>query len=141
MRRRAVVVLVAGALVASGCWSATVYTGLPPSGAVQEGSLHHFVFGLVPDDIDGRDWCPGGQVAAVRMVNGALDILLSFITLGIYTPQTAYVECAGAPAYLPPPVVGPPPLAGQPVPPPPLPPPVPPPPPGGDTVIVQPVPP
>lgn len=93
MRKALMLVLVAGTL--SGCYKATVHTGLAPSGAsVERQWAHSFLYGLVPpSDLDVADRCPNG-VARVETELSFLNQLAAGLTGGIYTPMTMRAICA-----------------------------------------------
>ena len=85
-----------GAVVAlSGCWHATIETGLPPGNQTLEKAwASGWVFGLVPPStVETASRCPNG-VARVETKQSFLDMLVSLITLSIYTPMYIQVTCA-----------------------------------------------
>ena len=86
-----------GAVVAlSGCYHATIETGLPPgSQTLEKPWASGWVFGLVPpSDVETASRCPNG-VALVETKLSFLNLLVSAITLSIYTPMSILVTCAG----------------------------------------------
>lgn len=89
--------LVAAVLVLglSGCYHATVDTGLSPSAkVVQKDWAHGFLFGLVPPgEIDTTAECTNG-VAQVDTELSFLNQVASFLTSGLYTPMTIRAICA-----------------------------------------------
>jgi len=55
--------------------------------------LHHYLYGLVGQrELDARRYCARG-VANVRVFESGSSLLLSVLTLGVYTPVVARVEC------------------------------------------------
>ena len=56
---------------------------------------HYFVFGLAGSkDVDLDEACPNGAHAWSNKVSFT-NMLVSFLTLGIYVPRTISIECAG----------------------------------------------
>lgn len=96
------IIAAALALFASGCasYNTRMVTGLPTGGEVKERDAKFYVYGLVGDDnVDLAQVCPSG-VAAVQTQMTAGDKLFTVLTLGIYSPMTMIVECAGGSAFL-----------------------------------------
>ncbi len=86
-----------GAVVAlSGCYHATIETGLPPGNQTLEKPwASGWVFGLVPPStVETASRCPNG-VARVETKLSFLNQLVGLITAGIYTPMAIRVTCAG----------------------------------------------
>jgi hypothetical protein len=81
-----------------GCYHATIETGLPPSPQViDQGFASGWIYGLVPPKtVTTASRCPTG-VAKVETELSFVNQLVSFLTLGIYTPMHIRVTCA-APA-------------------------------------------
>ncbi|MCB9654919.1 MAG: Bor family protein [Deltaproteobacteria bacterium] len=70
-------------------------SNLQPSGQKVEESGSYFLWGLVGEKkLAGASACPGG-VASVQTQHSFVDQLLATFTVGIYTPMTITVECAG----------------------------------------------
>ena len=87
---------VLAAALASGCFSVT-YTNptLPPNGVVIEGTNKFFVAALVGDErVPVYQMCPQG-VSQIETGLDIGDLLLTFITLAIYTPRSYAVHCGG----------------------------------------------
>ncbi len=87
-----------GAVVAlSGCYHATIETGLPPGNQTLEKPwASGWVFGLVPPStVETASRCPNG-VARVETKLSFLNMLVSAITLSIYTPMSIQVTCAAS---------------------------------------------
>jgi hypothetical protein len=95
LRRRAS--LLAAAIALSGCYHATIETGLTPSTQVLERSFaSSWIYGLVPPKtVETASRCPDG-VARVETQHTFVNQLVGFLTLGIYTPMYIRVTCAQA---------------------------------------------
>ena len=93
MRRLAFACL--SVLVLSGCYHATVETGLTPGPqSVDVPWAHGFVFGLVPPStVNAMSQCSNG-VARVETQLSFLNQLVSFPTFSLYTPMQINVTCA-----------------------------------------------
>jgi hypothetical protein len=89
--------LVALALGATGCWKATfIRDPEAVKGVERDQWVSFFVFGLVGEKtFDVRQFCPEGRIAQVRTGGNFGTGLVSFLTIGIYTPRKVYVTCAG----------------------------------------------
>ena len=85
------------ALLASmtGCWTARIETGLPPSNTVIKKSFaSSWIYGLVPPStVETIARCPDG-VAIVETKLSFVNMLVGNLTLGIYTPMSICVTCA-----------------------------------------------
>jgi hypothetical protein len=90
-------VLAALVVVFSGCFHATIETGLPASATViQNDWVHGFVYGLVPPStMDTKAKCPNG-VAKVETQHSFLNGLVAILTGSLYTPITVTVTCASS---------------------------------------------
>lgn len=81
-----------------GCYRATFFED--PD--VQAGEEHDewtdfYVFGLVGTEaFEIRRFCPTGQVAEVKTGGNFGTAVVSFLTIGIYTPRKVYVTCAAS---------------------------------------------
>lgn len=82
-----------------GCYHATIETGLPPSPQViDQGFASGWIYGLVPPKtVTAASKCPSG-VAKVETELSFVNQLVSFLTLGIYTPMHIRVTCAAGPS-------------------------------------------
>jgi hypothetical protein len=89
--------VVSVAVLGSGCYRATVDTGLAPSGeTIERPWAHSFIAGLVPPaTVETASYCPNG-VARVTTQLSFLNMLANVVTFGIYTPMTITVQCAAA---------------------------------------------
>lgn len=111
MRRALLIGLAFLALGAAGCFEHRVYVGngAPDGTEVYDAWKHHFIYGiLLEGSVDLKELCPTNN-AMVHDKVGFLNGLVSWVTLGIYTPSTMKVRCELAP----------PPQQQQPAPPPP----------------------
>jgi len=87
---------VVAALLASlaGCFATTFHTGRVSGPVRHERALAFWFWGLSGShEVDLDQLCPAG-VARFQVVSAPLDTLLDTVTLGIYSPRTAVVECA-----------------------------------------------
>ena len=92
---RLLVALVMAAALA-GCFKVT-YTNpsLPMNGQVVEDKGAFFILGLLGNkEIPVYQLCPGG-VSEIRSGHGVGDIVLTIITIGIYTPRSYEIACGG----------------------------------------------
>lgn len=87
--------LVCAALALGACNKVTyVNPGTAPSGVIQRTKGHFLIAGIVGTaDIHAEAMCPGG-VHQVVSKQTFVDLVLSFITILIYTPRTYDIECA-----------------------------------------------
>ena len=85
------------AIAISGCYTATIETGLHPSTIVKENNWAScWIYGLVPPKtVETVAKCPHG-VAKVKTELSFPNQLVGFLTLGVYTPMTIQVTCAEA---------------------------------------------
>lgn len=91
-------------LCLTGCYHATIDTGLTPSNKViHKPFASSWIYGLIPPPIvQTAAECPGG-VARVETQHTIPNTLVGWITFGIYTPIDIMVTCAeGNKAELPP---------------------------------------
>lgn len=87
--------LLAVPVIYTGCYHATIDTGLAPSGeTVEEAWAHSFIGGLVPPStVETAAQCPNG-VASVETQLSFLNMVANAVTAGIYSPMTITVRCA-----------------------------------------------
>jgi hypothetical protein len=87
----------AGTVLLTGCYVATVDMGKPASATVHRQDFAPcWVFGLVPPPtVNGATLCPGG-VSKVETQHSFLNYIVGTITFGIYTPIQITVTCAEA---------------------------------------------
>lgn len=90
-------ILLAVPAIYTGCYHATIDTGLAPSGeTVEEAWAHSFINGLVPPStVETAAECPNG-VATVETKLSFLNLVASAVTFGLYSPMTITVSCADA---------------------------------------------
>ena len=88
--------LLTAVVVLSGCYHATIETGLPPgTQTLEKPWASSLIYGLVPPQtVETASRCPNG-VARVETQQSFVNGLVRFLTLGIYTPMTIVVTCAG----------------------------------------------
>jgi hypothetical protein len=93
-RLRGLIAVGALAMLA-GCYNVTyIAKSRPPSAVIHEQKLTFFIAGLVgTEEIQAGQLCPSG-VAKVHTKNTFVDILLTVVTLTIYSPRTAEITCA-----------------------------------------------
>ena len=79
----------------SGCYHATVNTGIEPGARqVQQSWAKGFIYGLVPPNpLNVMDECDDAGVASVETQLSFLNQIVSFLTLGIFTPMEITVTC------------------------------------------------
>ena len=83
------------ALACGGCaYNYTFKTGLPASGQRVSETEHQALFGWVSDNVYDLDKaCPNG-VSEFGSYISFVNWLPSFLTIGLYTPRTAYAVCS-----------------------------------------------
>jgi hypothetical protein len=90
----AITLLLAGS---TGCYHSIVDTGLEPSGVQYHGEWESAWFvGLIPARVEATAICEGAW-ARVETQQSFLNGLVSFLTLGIYSPHEVKVVCAAEP--------------------------------------------
>lgn len=89
------VALIAVAMLGTGCYHATVETGLAPSPqTVEKAWASGWLYGLVPPStVETQQKCPKG-VSKVETQLSFPNMLASAITFSIYTPMSIKVTCA-----------------------------------------------
>ena len=94
MKSAAILVVIA---VVGGCFNARIKTGLTPSQEViRQGWAPSWIYGAVsPPTVDAASACPNG-VAQVHTYRSFLNMLVSGLTFGIFTPMAINVTCAQA---------------------------------------------
>ena len=94
----AVVLVVSLVFVASGCYRHSFRTGAMPRGVAPDAvtSNHHLFWGFanLSGDVHMGQYCPHGT-AMVKNRVGALGVLVSIITGGIWVPTKIEIWCAG----------------------------------------------
>jgi Bor protein len=96
MRSAGALPLLFALLLTTACYHQVVQTGATPGAQVVERPwTATWLFGLVPaTEISTAAECPGG-VAVIETQQTFLNGLVGALTLGIYTPQTVRITCAG----------------------------------------------
>ena len=87
--------LLAALAALSGCYKTNFIHGDRPITAPLSVSQSFYLFGLIGPDMPTRAdrLCPAG-VARIQTQASFVDSLISFVTLGIYSPRTVQVFCA-----------------------------------------------
>lgn len=85
-------------VVLSGCYNLKYYDStVPGPGKTHEVWVDAFAAGLVTlGEMDLSDECPTG-VYKMRSNHSFVDVLLTVVTLGIYTPVTVIYTCGSGP--------------------------------------------
>lgn len=93
------ILLIALAILLSGCYHAQVTTGLEASNEVyQEAWATSFIGGLVPPNVvNAQQHCSNG-VARVETRLSFLNMVATLITFNLYSPMEITVTCASASA-------------------------------------------
>lgn len=87
--------VLAAVLVLAGCYHATVETGLTPSTVtVEKRWAASWIGGLVPPSTVGTQAKCASGVAKVETQLGFANMLVGWLTLGIFTPMDIRVTCA-----------------------------------------------
>lgn len=89
--------IVFAALLLTGCYKATVNLGGGGSPGVERRvTVHGLVGGLISlNEIDAANVCGDKGVWSVSSRHNVIDMILSGITGGLYTPVTVLVICKG----------------------------------------------
>jgi hypothetical protein len=95
MNRKMLIAAAATSLIATGCYRASVQTGLQPAPQVIERQwAHGYLWGLVgPNPVKAGVECPTG-IAEVETRLSIANQLASYFTIGLYTPMTIRTVCA-----------------------------------------------
>lgn len=93
MRRK--IAIVASAVLLSGCYHATVRTGINAGPERYHQSMAPgWVYGLVsPSTVDAEEHCGDRGVAIVETQHSFVNMLVGGLTFGIFTPMTITVTC------------------------------------------------
>ncbi len=82
------------ALALGGCFRTSYQTALPPGGPSHHETVRYALWGLAGSkDVDLDAVCPKG-VHSFGTYASFGDLVLTGITLGIYSPRTVEVDCA-----------------------------------------------
>lgn len=91
---------VAAALCLTGCYTVRYQSKLQGGGAEQEQRGDFFLWGLVgTETVQLKQLCPQGA-SSWKSQTTFVDALLTFITIGIYSPRHVFVQCAGGTSWL-----------------------------------------
>ncbi len=92
---RRMLVVAASLVLLTGCYHATVNTGLAPSPqTVEKPWAMSFVYGLIPPStVETAARCPKG-VAKVETRLSFLNLVVANLTLGVITPMEITITCA-----------------------------------------------
>jgi hypothetical protein len=90
-----IMVLLSVIVLSSGCYHATIETGLPASDQVISKSFAScWIYGLIPPGVvQSASQCPNG-VSKVETSLSFVNYIVSGLTCGIYTPMSIKVTCA-----------------------------------------------
>lgn len=83
------------AVALPGCFTYTFQDKRYKAGEVQDQWRNFFLFGIIGEaEVNVTDFCPGGEAAEVAVGSNGATWLVSWLTMGIYTPNKIYVRCA-----------------------------------------------
>lgn len=93
--------LAVGMFFASGCFRTTAIIPTYPTAIAETKTLwtNGFFWGSVGDTVDTGAVCDGRPVTRVTTDRSFGNALVSWVTLGIYTPSRMRVTCGHAPAH------------------------------------------
>jgi hypothetical protein len=94
--RKLISAFVLGAVALTGCYHATIETGLQPNGQmITQKWATGWIHGLIPPKtVNAAAQCPDG-VARVETQQSFVNMLATFVTFGIFSPMQIDVACAG----------------------------------------------
>lgn len=83
-------------IASTGCYHATVETGLAPSPqTIEKPWAHGFLWGLVPPStLETAQKCPNGAAKVETQISFLNQLAGGFLTGGIYSPMSIKVTCA-----------------------------------------------
>ncbi len=88
----------AASVIFSGCYHATINTGVEPATPPQTQWKHSFIYGLVPmSPTDAAAICGERAIARIETKQPFIQGLVSGLTGGIYTPWEVSVTCGSVP--------------------------------------------
>jgi hypothetical protein len=90
---RSLLLIAAASVAMSGCYKATFVQPKTAAGVERDEWTDFFVFGLVGEEQRDIGMYCEGPVARVRTGGNFATGLVSFVTIGIYTPRKVYVTC------------------------------------------------
>src|SRR5712671_463836 len=96
MKRLGRAALLAALLGSAGCYKATfIRDPNAVKGVEKDQWLDFWVFGIVGEqNLDVRQFCSDGRVAQIQTHGNFGTGIVSFLTIGIYTPRKVTVTCA-----------------------------------------------
>jgi hypothetical protein len=93
--------VIAGLLLTTlpGCFTFTFRDKRFEPGEEHEEWRSFFLFGIVGEgEVNVSEFCPNGDAAEVAVGTNGATWFVSWLTLGIYTPDKVYVTCSAGPA-------------------------------------------
>jgi hypothetical protein len=93
--------IIAALLLATlpGCFTYTFRDKRFEAGEKHDEWRSFFLFGIVGEsEVNVSEFCPNGDAAEVAVGTNGGTWLVSWLTLGIYTPDKVYVTCSAGPA-------------------------------------------
>lgn len=88
-------IVLGGFLMLTACYHTITTTNLNP-GVVQTNAwAPAFIYALVPAKVDAQAMCHGKPIQSVESQASFLNMVVGWITLGIFTPMSVTVTCAG----------------------------------------------
>jgi hypothetical protein len=98
MRKWWLPVLLSLSLGSTGCFTVRLKNTQLAPGDAHEQWTDHFLFGLIGHEVvDVRAYCGDRDVAEVTTGSNVITWLLSFVTIGIYSPNIVGIRCASGP--------------------------------------------
>jgi hypothetical protein len=93
--------LAASLLFAGGCFRTTAIIPTYPTAMAETKTMwtNGFFWGAVGDTVDTGAMCNGRPVTRVTTDRSAGNVLVSWVTLGLYTPSRIAVTCAQPPVH------------------------------------------
>lgn len=84
-----------GFLLLTACYHTITTTNLPAGPVTKVEWATAFIYGLVPAKVDAAQICRGKPIQAVETQASLVNMLVGWVTFGIFTPMTVQVTCAG----------------------------------------------
>ena len=82
-------------VLSTGCYHTIITTNATPGTEVHhEAFKPAFINGLVPATVDASSYCAGKRWARVETQQSFVNVLVSIVTFGIFTPMDVKVTCA-----------------------------------------------
>lgn len=92
--------LCGGTLLSSGCFRASIIVPSVPPGEKHSTWVNGWFWGSVGGTVSADSFCGGRPVSRIDTKRSVGNILVSWVTLGIYTPSKVWITCSspyGAP--------------------------------------------